>query len=72
MPPIGPIKRADPIRHLRQSGLTGPRSGASHEYMQRGQLKVPLPNPHRGDISVNLLLRILQRAGVSREEWERL
>ena len=71
MPPIGPIKRADLIRYLRQSGLTGPRIGTNHEYMQRGQLKVPIPNPHRGDSSVALLLRILRRAGISREEWER-
>jgi len=29
-----------------------------------------LPNPHRGDISVALLSRLLRQANVSQEEWE--
>ena len=29
-----------------------------------------LPNPHRGDIGVNLLGRILAQTGISRDEWE--
>ena len=29
-------------------------------------------NPHRGDISKELLARILRRARISREEWEKL
>jgi len=37
--------------------------------MLRGECRLILPNPHRGDISVDLLRRILRRAGVSREEW---
>ena len=40
--------------------------------MVRGTARVSVPNPHRGDISVNLLARILRQAGISREEWERL
>ena len=31
-----------------------------------------LPNPHRRDISSELLARILRQAGVSREDWEKL
>jgi hypothetical protein len=40
--------------------------------MQRGQLKVRIPNPHQGDISVGLLKRILEEADVSLQEWEQL
>jgi len=40
--------------------------------MQRGTLVVRIPNPHQGDISQALLLRILKQAGISREEWEAL
>ena len=29
-----------------------------------------LPNPHRGEVSVDLLARILRQAGITREEWE--
>jgi hypothetical protein len=31
---------------------------------------VRIPNPHRGDIGVALLTRILRQAGISRDEWE--
>ena len=50
-------------------GFVGPYPGADHEYMSRGLLEVRIPNPHGGDISVDLLQRILKRAGISREEW---
>jgi hypothetical protein len=32
-------------------------------------LILTLPNPHRGEISPDLLIRILRQAGISREEW---
>ena len=73
MPPIGPIKRAELIRYLWQLGFEGPFStGGKHQVMQRGKTWVRIPNPHRGDISVHLLGLVLQRAGVSRAEWEAL
>ena len=34
--------------------------------------KPVIPNPHQGDISRDLMMRILRQAGVEREEWERL
>ncbi len=37
--------------------------------MIRGDLTLTVPNPHRGDISVDLLKRILRRADVTRDEW---
>ncbi|MHB8648054.1 MAG: type II toxin-antitoxin system HicA family toxin [Thermomicrobiales bacterium] len=66
------MKRADLIRYLRQCGFIGPRAGTKHEFMQRGDVKVTIPNPHGGDIGIGLLSRILRQAGISREEWERL
>jgi len=38
--------------------------------MRRGNVAVTIPNPHKGDIAVGLLARVLRQAGVSREEWE--
>ena len=38
--------------------------------MLKEERRLILPNPHRGDISVALLLRLLQQAGVARDEWE--
>ncbi|BCW97141.1 MAG: hypothetical protein KatS3mg018_2623 [Fimbriimonadales bacterium] len=72
MPVFGPIKRSDLIRYLKQLGFVGPYAGGKHQYMVRGEVKVVLPNPHQGDISRDLLARILRQAGVSREEWEKL
>jgi hypothetical protein len=50
-------------------GFAGPYPGADHEYMSRGFVEARIPNPHGNDISVDLLQRILKRAGISREEW---
>ncbi len=40
--------------------------------MYRGGVTVVLPNPHQSDIGRELLAHVLQQAGVSREEWEKL
>ena len=70
MPPWGPISRRRLIRGLRDLGLQGPGSGGRHEYMRRGNVAVTIRNPHKGDIGVALLARVLRQAGVTREEWE--
>lgn len=70
MPHFGPVKRADLIRALRALGFEGPFPGSRHAVMWRGTRRVTIPNPHQGDIGVGLLRRILQEAGVTREEWE--
>jgi hypothetical protein len=41
-------------------------------YMAKGELKLFIPNPHQGDISVALLTKILRQASIDRSEWERL
>ena len=70
MPAWGPVSRARLIRGLRALGFEGPYPGGRHMIMQRGDVTVSIPNPHQGDISVNLLTRIMRQAGVTREEWE--
>lgn len=72
MPSFGAIKRRELIRALRQFGFDGPFPGANRQYMQKAQNKLPIPNPHKGDISVDLLTRVLRKAGITREEWEQL
>lgn len=72
MPPFGVIKRRDLIRALTLLGFDGPFRGGDHQYMSKGQLKVSIPNPHKGDISIGLLARVLRQANISREEWESL
>jgi predicted RNA binding protein YcfA (HicA-like mRNA interferase family) len=69
MPPFGPIKRKDLIRHLRQAGFEGPYVGGKHQFMRKGTVTVRIPNPHSADIGVELLSRILRQAGIHRDEW---
>jgi hypothetical protein len=40
--------------------------------MDNGTTTAVIPNPHRGDISRELLLELLKQAGISREAWEAL
>ena len=70
MPHIGPIKRRDLVAGLHVLGFAGPYSGGNHQYMTRGARKLRISNPHQGNISLPLLRRILDQAGVSIEEWE--
>jgi predicted RNA binding protein YcfA (HicA-like mRNA interferase family) len=73
MPSIGgSISRKELIRGLRQLGFEGPYPGKKHAHMDKGSLRVRIPNPHKSSISKPLLLEILRQAGVSREEWEAL
>jgi len=72
MPHFGPIKRRELVSCLRQSGFSGPYSGGKHEFMQKGDLSLAIPNPHGRDIGPKLLAKVLRQAGVERTEWERL
>ena len=72
MPPFGPIKRKDLIHHLKQFGFEGPYSGGKHQFMVSGEITIRVPNPHQGDIGMELLSRILRQAGIDRDEWETL
>ncbi|HZS01816.1 MAG TPA: type II toxin-antitoxin system HicA family toxin [Chloroflexota bacterium] len=72
MPRLGPIKRDELIACLRRLGFDGPFPGSKHALMVKGQRRVRIPNPHRADISRDLVARILRQAGIDRDEWERL
>ncbi len=72
MPSFGPISRRELIMYLRQLGFEGPYSGSKHQFMVKGSLRLRIPNPHEGDVSRDLLRRILQQAGIERGEWEKL
>jgi predicted RNA binding protein YcfA (HicA-like mRNA interferase family) len=67
---LAPVSRRDLIRRLRYIGFEGPFSGGRHEFMMRGTRRLILPNPHRGEISTDLLSRLLRQVEVPREEWK--
>ncbi|MFH0803785.1 MAG: type II toxin-antitoxin system HicA family toxin [Candidatus Tagabacteria bacterium] len=58
------------VQKFRKLGFDGPYSGGRHLFMVKGELKIRIPNPHRGDISKYLLTEILRQAGISKDEWE--
>ncbi|HVG06623.1 MAG TPA: type II toxin-antitoxin system HicA family toxin [Thermoanaerobaculia bacterium] len=66
---LSAVSRRDLLSRLKQLGFEGPYTGGRHEFLVRGSTRLTLPNPHRQDIGVDLLIRILRQAGVTREEW---
>ena len=57
------------MARLKALGFSGPYTGCRHQFMVRGSIRLVLPNPHRGEIGVDLLKRILRQAGIEEEEW---
>ena len=70
MPALTPCSRRDFVRRLKKLGYEGPLPGGKHEYMAKpGAPTIRVPNPHRGDISIDLLKRILRIARITIDEW---
>jgi len=69
---MGPVKRRDLIRYLKILGFEGPYSGGKHQFMIKDNVTLRLPNPHKGDIGREFLIRILKQAKIDRTVWERL
>lgn len=69
MPKLGPTKRKQLVKYLREFGFDGPYAGGNHSFMRRGPLKVRVPNT---DIDISLLRRILRQVEISEKEWEEL
>ncbi len=64
------ISRRKLIQTFRKFGFSGPYPGGRHLYIVKGNLKVRIPNPHQGDISRPLVVKILRQAGISDDEWD--
>jgi len=69
VPKLNPISWNDLVRGLRKFAFHGPYQQGKHPYMVRGSLVLTVPNPHKKEIGVDLLTRILKQAGVSRKNW---
>ena len=68
-----PISRRKLIQGFKQFGFSGPFSGGRHQFMVKGELKIRIPNPHKGsDISDALFNEILRQANIEKEDWEAL
>jgi predicted RNA binding protein YcfA (HicA-like mRNA interferase family) len=58
------------VQKFRQLGFDGPYSGGRHLFMEKGNHKIRIPNPHRSDISKHLVAEILRQAGISSKDWD--
>ncbi|HEY4524560.1 MAG TPA: type II toxin-antitoxin system HicA family toxin [Candidatus Paceibacterota bacterium] len=67
-----PISRLVLIRKLKKLGFVGPYSGGKHEFMEKGNLRLAIPNPHRGDIGVKLMGIILKQIDLLPEDFDAL
>ena len=72
MPFFGPISRKELIYYLKKIGFYGPFPGSKHQFMTKGDISLPIPNPHQGDIGKELLSRILKQAQIRKDVWENL
>jgi len=66
---LTPVTRRKLIQRLRELGFDGPFAGGRHVFMLRGDQRLTIPNPHRNEISVDLLRRILKQGEIPREMW---
>lgn len=66
---LTPVSRQEFISRLKEHGFDGPHSGGKHQYMIKGNLRLTVPNPHKKEIGVELLTRLLKQADISRDEW---
>ena len=69
MPKLEPISWRKLVHELKGFGFEGPFQSAKHPYMIKGNLTLTIPNPHSEDISVYLLSKILNQAGILKKEW---
>jgi predicted RNA binding protein YcfA (HicA-like mRNA interferase family) len=68
-----PISRRKLIQRFNHFGFSGPFSGGRHQFMVKGDVKIRIPNPHKGsDISEALLNEILRQANIEKADWEAL
>ena len=69
MSKLTPVSFSELVKKLRVLGFEGPIGGGKHLFMVKENLKLTMPNPHRQDIGVDLLKRILRRGEIDRDEW---
>jgi len=69
MPRLSPLPRRVLIKKLRKLGFSGPYPAARHEYMERGEEKIFIPNPHGKDIGLPIIKKIIQQLKILDQEF---
>ena len=66
---LAPVTWREFVHRLHKLGFDGPYQGGKHPYMVKGDLVLMIPNPHKSEIGVDLLSRILKRGDITKEKW---
>jgi len=66
---LSPVSWNNLVRKLKKFGFEGPYQGGKHPYMVKGDLVLTIPNPHKKEIGVDLLIRVLRQANIAKEQW---
>ena len=69
MAALSPVSHRELVKCLRKFGFAGPFAGGKYLFMVKGERRLAIPNPHRREIGVALLSRILGQAGMDRDAW---
>ncbi|MCF6148416.1 MAG: type II toxin-antitoxin system HicA family toxin [Candidatus Kuenenia sp.] len=54
---------------MNKLGFAGPFFGGKHPKMRKGNLTIIIPNKHESEIGTGFLRRLLNQAGISKDEW---
>ena len=69
MTKISPLSFSELVRKLKFLDFKGPYAGGKHLYMLKNELRLTLPNPHRKEIGVDLIKRLMRQGGITKKEW---
>ena len=69
MSKLGPVSLRAFVARMKKFGFEGPYQEGTPPYMIRDPMTLTIPNPHDGDISQDLLTRLLRQAGITRAQW---
>lgn len=71
MPKLVPVSWQERVRRLRTFGFSGPYPGGKHLFIINETLRLTIPNPHKREVGVDLLVRLLKQANITKDEWLR-
>ncbi len=72
MSALNPISRNNLIKKLKRIGFTGPYSGTRHQYLEKENHLIFIPNPHGKDIGIPLLKQIIKQIGINKNDFIKL
>ncbi len=69
MSKIKPLARKVLIRKLAKLGFSGPYVASRHQFMISNSKKIFVPNPHKKDIDIPILMAIIKQIGIDKDAF---